>query len=86
MVEKVGDVGSFKNKLEKLVESGYLASNNIDILETALDAGHASAHRSFIPDVTNVNIILDIVENLIQVDILKEQSKDIKKTIPKRKK
>jgi hypothetical protein len=80
----VGDIGGFQRKLEKLVEEGYLGKKNKEILEAALDAGHAATHRAHNPTAEDVNLVFDIVENLIQHLALKKRSHDLKKHTPKR--
>jgi hypothetical protein len=80
----IGDIGGFQRKLEKLVEEGYLSKKNKEILEPALDAGHAATHRAHNPTAEDVNIVFDIVENLIQHLALKKKSDDLKKHTPKR--
>jgi hypothetical protein len=80
----IGDIGGFQRKLEKLVEDGYLGEKNKEILEAALDAGHAATHRAHNPTAEDVNLVFDIVENLIQHLALKKKSADLKKHTPKR--
>ena len=80
----IGDIGGFQKKLEKLVEDGYLSKKNKEILEPALDAGHAATHRAHTPTTEDVNVVFDIVENLIQALALKKKVEDLKKHTPKR--
>jgi hypothetical protein len=80
----VGDIGGFQRKLEKLVEDGYLSKRNKEILEPALDAGHAATHRAHDPSVEDVNLVFDIVENLLQPLALKKKVENLKKHTPKR--
>jgi hypothetical protein len=80
----IGDIGGFQRKLDKLVEDGYIGKKNKEILEAALDAGHAATHRAHNPTAEDVNLVFDIVENLIQHLVLKTQSADLKKHTPKR--
>ena len=80
----IGDIGGFQKKLEKLVEAGYLSKKNKEILEAALDAGHAAAHRSHNPSAEDVNLVFDIVENLIQTIAFKEKVEELKKHTPGR--
>lgn len=84
MNSTIGDIGGFQKKLEKLVEDGYLSSKSKDILEPALDAGHAATHRAHNPTTDDVNLVFDIVENLIQTLAFKEKVEDLKKNTPKR--
>jgi len=81
----LGDIGGFQQKLGKLVENGSLSKRNRDVLETALEAGHAVLHRGHKPKTDDVNVVFDIVENLLQTMVLKKKSEDLKKTTPGRK-
>ena len=85
MNSTIGDIGGFQQKLQKLVNDGYLSSENKEILEPVLDAGHAATHRAHTPTAEDVGLVFDIVENLIQTLLFKEKVEDLKKHIPKRK-
>lgn len=80
----IGDIGGFQKKLLKLVDEGYLSRKNMEILEAALDAGHAAAHRGHNPTTEDVTLVLDIVENLIQPLALKEKAEELRRRTPKR--
>lgn len=80
----VGDIGGFQRKLGQLVDDGYLSAKNKEILEAALDAGHAAAHRAHSPTKGDVTLVFDIVENLVQTLALKDKIEDLKKNTPKR--
>ena len=82
----VGDVGGFQQKLDKLVKGGFLSKQNRDVLETALETGHAVVHRGHEPHRDDVNLVFDIVENLLQTMVLQNKSEQLKKRTPKRKK
>jgi hypothetical protein len=85
IVEKVGDIGSFAEKLKRLQEEGYLSKRNREILDAALDAGHAAAHRGYSPDREGVNAVMDIVENLLHATyVLGRVAEQIKKATPAR--
>jgi hypothetical protein len=85
IVEKVGDVGSFKQKLEKLATGGFIGAAQVEILDAALDAGSAAAHRGHTPSFEEVNAVMDIVENLLKaVYVLPDIAKSLKKTTPPR--
>jgi hypothetical protein len=86
MTEKVGDIGGFKVKLDKLQETGFLSEKHRAILDVALEAGNATTHRKFSPDKETVNMVMDIIENLLQTDTFEEKTTDIKKRIPSRNK
>ncbi|MEN6386239.1 MAG: DUF4145 domain-containing protein [Phycisphaerales bacterium] len=82
----LGDIGGFQQKLDGLTKKGYLSEQNRDILETALEAGHAVVHRGHIPKNEDVTIIFDIVENMLQSSVLKSKSEQMKKRTPNRNK
>jgi Domain of unknown function (DUF4145) len=84
MQEKVGDIGGFSKKLANLVSQGVITSLNKEILDAALEAGSAAAHRGHTATVSEVNSVIDIVENLMQVDILKIAADDLKLNTPPR--
>jgi len=66
ILDKVGDVGTFKQKLEALEADGFVSKRNREVLDAALDAGNATAHRGHRFDPESVNQVMDIVENLLQ--------------------
>ena len=85
IVEKVGDVGSFKQKLKKLQGGGFISATHVDVLDAALDAGSAAAHRGHAPKDFQVNTVMDIVENLLQAFyVLPGMADTLKKTTPQR--
>jgi hypothetical protein len=85
IVSKVGDIGSFDKKLEKLVKDGFITSSKAKVLNTAIDAGNASTHRGYRPDKETLFQILDIVENLLHSEIVDRHETLIKKKTPPRK-
>jgi len=82
--ETVGDIGGFHQKLTRLVDDGYLSARNREVLEAALEAGHAAAHRGHNPEAADVNLVVDIVENLLQTLVLKEKAAGLRDNTPKR--
>jgi len=85
IVDKVGDVGRFPEKMQKLESIGIISKKNREILKTALDAGNAAAHRGYVPTEKTENSVMDIVENLLEATyVLEEVATDLKKTIPPR--
>lgn len=81
---KVDDKGNFKEGIKELLNKKIITVDQKYIIEIAIDAGNASAHRSFNPDEETLECILDIIENLFQLEYLKNSTKDIKNKIPKR--
>jgi len=85
IVEKVGDAGTFKQKLKKLQDAGFVGAKNVEVLDAALDAGSAAAHRGHAPKPSDVNAVMDIVENLLHaVYVLPGMAQGLKKTTPSR--
>jgi hypothetical protein len=85
LVDKVGDTGTFSSKLQMLEAQGFVGKQSIAILEAALDAGSAAAHRAFKPTTEQLNQVMDIVENLLQsVYVLEKSAAEIRKATPKR--
>ena len=86
IVNKIGDAGTFKQKLQKLVTAGIITTPKATVLEAAIDAGNASAHRGYKPDQETLFKILDIVENLLLSEIVDRNVNHIKQKTPSRKK
>jgi hypothetical protein len=62
---RVGDVGGFKRKLERLVKEGFLTSRDRPIVEAVVEVGHEATHRTQAPSVEECHRCLNIVENLL---------------------
>lgn len=85
MIDKVGDTGSFAGNLKKFQAQGYISNFQVEILEAALELGHASIHRGFIPKKEDIEVALDILENLVHVlYLLEEKARATAQGIPKR--
>ena len=85
ILEKVGDVGSFSEKLKELETGGFIGAKNRQILEAALGAGNAAAHRGHEFKAAEVNQVMDIVENLLQATyVLEKTAAAIRKVTPPR--
>jgi hypothetical protein len=84
VLDKIGDVGTFKQKLQALVDGGYLGSQQQDILNVALEAGNAAVHRGYKPSVEVLTHVIDVVENLLYLYALTGASNSVKSRIPSR--
>jgi len=84
MLNEVGDVGSFGQKLSALQKNGFLSDKNRDVLDAALDVGNAASHRGHKPESKHVQLVMDIVENLLQSTLLQNVVVDLKNATPKR--
>jgi uncharacterized protein DUF4145 len=60
IVEKIGDIGSFKAKIGRLCSEDMIDAAEQDMLLAVIDAGSASAHRSYRPDDEAMNNMMDI--------------------------
>lgn len=86
MIEKCGDNGSFIKNLNKFEQDGYISSIQKSALNTVIEAGHATMHRSYEPKSEEVLSALDITENIIESIYINETKAEvINKTVPKRK-
>jgi len=80
------DVGSFKQKLEALEKKGIVSPKNREVLDAALDAGSAAAHRGHEASEYEIRAVMDIVENMLQsVYVLPKMAKNLRELTPPRK-
>ena len=87
IINKVGDAGTFEQKLEALRSGGFVSKQHCEVLAAALNAGNASAHRGHKFKSEEVNQVMDIVENLLQaIYVLGHAAEKIKTATPARKK
>ena len=86
ILNEVGDVGTFAQKLEKLQMDGFISVKNREVLDAALDVGHAASHRGYQPESKHLHQVIDIVENLLQATILQKTVGGLRDSTPKRKK
>lgn len=92
IVDKIGDVGSFKDKLNKLESEGYIDTTEKELLDAVTEAGNAAAHRGYAPDEKLLNSVIDILESLFDRIYFKpnrdkellNKARELKKKIPKR--
>jgi hypothetical protein len=85
IVDKVGDVGGFVEKLKQLEVQGFISQKNREVLDVALDAGSAAAHRGYAPKLGEVHSVMDIVENLLQaIYVLDKVAAEVRKSTPAR--
>lgn len=85
LTEAVSDLGNFPVKLDAAVEAGRLSAEQKRILEAAIGAGSAAAHRGFAPNARLIEDVLDIVEHLLQGQyILGRASERLRRRVPPR--
>jgi len=86
ILDKVGDVGGFKEKLKKLEQAQVISSQGREVLYAALDVGNAAAHRGHAASESEVEAVMDIVENMLQaVYVFPEMAAKLKASTPARK-
>jgi hypothetical protein len=66
MLKEIGDVGTFRTKLQELENRGFISTRGRETLAVALDAGNAAAHRGYRAGVEDIEAIMDIIENLLE--------------------
>jgi len=49
LTDKLGDIGGFAQKLDEAEKNGWVTPAHRKVLETAVDAGNAAAHRRYRP-------------------------------------
>jgi hypothetical protein len=86
ILNEVGDVGTFVQKLNALETKGILSAQQREILAAALDVGNAAAHRGHRPQSEHVQHVMEIVENLLHQTTLGSLAKELENATPKRKK
>jgi hypothetical protein len=92
IVEKIGDAGNFKDKVKQLVARKIIDDKEKVMLLAVIDAGSASAHRSYKPDPTMINHMMDILEAIFyklliepeEKKVLEKKARDLLKSTPKR--
>jgi hypothetical protein len=80
-----GDQGNFPANVDAFQKAGHLSQTQRKLLDTVLEAGHATIHRSFEPSKDDLVTVVDIVESLVQLLYLqKDKVEQLKKRIPPR--
>lgn len=86
LVDKVGDSGSFQQKLEELEREGFVGGKNREFLAAALETGSAAAHRGLLPTNQQLEHVMGIVENLLEaIYVLPHAAENLRKTTVPRK-
>lgn len=85
IVEKIGDIGDFKEKLKELEKEGFIRPRNREALYAALDVGDAAVHRGHAPTESEVQAVMDIVETMLQaIYVFPELAQNLKANTPER--
>lgn len=83
-VEKIGDVGGFDKKINKLYEEGFISKKESEMLFSVVEVGHASSHRAFKPCEKDIKDCLDILNHIMEIEMLSETANNLLKKAPKR--
>jgi len=85
MTEKLGDVGNFKEKLKQFEKCGYVTAKQAVTIRNVLDAGHAAMHRTYFPNIDDLQTCVDVVKHLMQgLYELQPKSQVVAKNVPPR--
>ena len=66
MLENIVDQGSFPANLNLFESSGFISRIQREALQPVIEAGHASMHRGFKASESEINGILDVLENVME--------------------
>jgi len=86
IVEKIGDKGGFKQKLQSLLNEKYINTHQHELLETSIEAGNASSHRGYNPSEKILTSVIDIIEHLLKPIAMQLRVSNLKNEIPQREK
>jgi Domain of unknown function (DUF4145) len=76
---------SFDKKLNALFDLGKISEDEREILQILVDAGSAAAHRGWRPSATNLDTLIDLIENfLYRTFVLTEAARELKGSVPPR--
>ncbi|MET4442822.1 hypothetical protein ABIB75_001083 [Bradyrhizobium sp. GM2.2] len=64
MIMKIGDTGTFNQKLEAFQKAGLISSIQRDAMRATLDVGDAAIHRGYIPKEGELKIALDVLDGV----------------------
>lgn len=85
MVEKIGDIGTFSEKVKRFTKEGYVTPQMSEALSHVLDAGNASAHRAYIPSREDLMTCVELVKHLMHgIYILRPSMQKVADNTPKR--
>lgn len=92
IVDKIGDVGTFQQKIKALLDRSFINEEEKELIEVVTEAGNAAAHRGYSPDIRQLKSVIDILESLLYKLYIQEkghkrlleQARKIKATVPPR--
>jgi hypothetical protein len=84
--ERLGDIGGFAEKLQRLEKKRFITPKKRQIIENVLEVGHASVHRGHFPTAKDLRVVMDIVDHLLEeIYVLDNISESLRESVPKRK-
>ncbi|MGD0569216.1 MAG: DUF4145 domain-containing protein [Candidatus Sulfotelmatobacter sp.] len=85
ILEKIGDIGGFEQKLKELQKEGFVSARNREAVFAALEVGSAAAHRGHKATGSEVQDVMEIVETMLQaIYVFPELAHNLKKATPAR--
>lgn len=82
-LDRVGDVGGFNAKLNRLEKDAYLSNRDRIVVEAALEVGHEATHRNRCPSPQDCHGALEIVENLLHRLVIEIRACAIRENLPR---
>lgn len=64
MILKIGDIGTFNQKLERFQKAGLISAIQQDAMRATLDVGDAAIHRGYNPREAELKIALDVLDGV----------------------
>ena len=85
MILRNGDKGTFRKNLEALRAEDLISTQQIEILQIVIQAGHASIHRGYRPTPQDVLHCVDITEGILRsLYLYPKKAEDLVKQVPLR--
>lgn len=73
MISKTGDLGTFAKNIAEFEKLGYVSRIQRERLEAILEVGHATIHRNFSPNASDVITLVDIAEHIVETVYVHEK-------------
>lgn len=86
IVKKIGDIGTFQQKLKRMLEEKHINQRQFELLNTVIEAGNAASHRGFKPEKEMLENLLMVVEDIMSLEYKTLKFSEYKLLIPKRNK
>lgn len=83
MRDHVGEKKSFAEYLVAFRNAGYVTNQHADLIEKVVDAGHASIHRAYFPNRSDLDTCVEVVKHLMHgVYVLKPKVDAVAENTP----